>query len=138
MPISEFHIAQVVAEASKRMRNPNYVTNRVDKFHKAQKNITQYVIAHQNELGVEGVVSVIFHASLILESVERATGRMPSPKSYQELDLAAKKCPRLDDLAKSEPDLASFILANMTIEKKEEATVVARRVLAHVAVALLD
>ena len=99
MSISEESIAKVVADASSKMHQPEYISSQVDRFMGAQPQISQYVISHSDELTVEGVVTVLFHSALIMESVSRSKG-MPGLVDVPQLDLAVKEVPDLESLAK--------------------------------------
>ena len=136
MKVPEASISLVVAEASAKMQDMDYITGRVDRLTKAQPSITQYVIAHQTELSFAGIVSVLFNAALIHESVYRATGRFPSRVSYADLDAAALATPTLEALANIEPNLASFIVSNLDSEQGSHFPGIAGKILAHVAMAL--
>jgi hypothetical protein len=138
MKVPENHIAQVVNEASKKMGDSYYITRRVDKLVQAQPHITHYVLSFQKELTVTGIVSVLFHAALILESIIRSTGKTPGRVTYEDLDDAVMMAPTVESLAKIEPNLASFIAGNVELEQGPQASEVARKILTHVAMALVD
>jgi hypothetical protein len=143
MRVPETTIAQVVTEASQRMSDPQYVTIQVNRLRSAQPHLTQYVLAYQSELSVEEMISILFQISLIHECIARATGRHPSRVTFQELDIVAPLVPTLDELAKLEPDLASFILSNTSSEENSaEATQsqiggLSRKILAYAAASLV-
>ncbi|MCC6750210.1 MAG: hypothetical protein IT371_21260 [Deltaproteobacteria bacterium] len=136
MKVPESSLVEVVTEASSRMSDPSYANGQVERVMRAQPAIAQYVVAHQKELAVDGVVTVLFHTCLILDSVVKATGRRPTRVSYNDLDAAAQMVGNVEHLAKDEPALASYIASNVGTE--EGATgVVAQTLLAQVAKALL-
>jgi hypothetical protein len=138
MPIAEKHIAEVVAEASARMQEPEYISTQVDTFMGAQPRVSQYVMSHSNELTVEGVVSVLFHAALLHQSVARARGRVPSLISLADLDAAAQQSLDAEALAKTEPELASYIVSNIELGHGKETDRLAQKVLAQVAQSLVN
>lgn len=138
MPIAEKHIAEVVAEASARMQEPEYISTQVDTFMGAQPMVSQYVMSHSNELTVEGVVSVLFHAALLHQSIARARGRVPSLIGLPELDAAAQQSLDAEALAKAEPELASYIVSNIELGHGEETDKLAQKVLAQVAQSLVN
>jgi hypothetical protein len=138
MSVSEKHIVEVVAEASARMHEPEYISKQVDTFMGAQPMISQYVMSHSDELTVEGVVTVLFHAALIHQSVGRAKGAAPGFVGIPDLDEAAQKCADAEALSKVEPELASYIASNLDLEQGEETDKLAQKVLAHVAQSLID
>jgi hypothetical protein len=138
MSVSEKHIAGIVAEASARMHEPEYISKQVDTFMGAQPMISQYVMSHADELTVEGVVTVLFHAALIHQSVGRAKGAVPGFVGIPDLNEAAQKCADAEALSKVEPDLASYIASNIDLEQGDEVDRVAQKVLAQVAQALID
>jgi len=138
MTVSEKQIAEVVAEASARMHEPEYISTQVDTFMGAQPWISQYVMSHSDELTVQGVVTVLFHAALIHQSVGRARGATPGLVEIPDLDLAAQKCADAEALSRTEPELASYIASNLELEQGKQADQLAQKVLAHVAQSLLD
>ena len=135
MAVPEQTIAAVVAEASERMHDPQFISSRVDLFMGAQPMASQYVLSHADELEVEGVVTVLFHAALIGESAARAGGRTLEPVSIEALDAAARAAPTPEQLAEREPDLAAYIASNVELER---STQLARELLSHLALALVD
>jgi hypothetical protein len=138
MKVTEASIAQVVSEASARMHDPKYITGQVDRLMSAQPAVTQYVVAHQAELTVEGIVTALFHVSLIHESIRRGLGRLPSRVSYADLDRAARSAPTVEALADIEADLASYIVSNVELEGDPRRSAVAQKILTHVAMALVE
>jgi hypothetical protein len=138
MFVTEECIADVVSEASAQLHDPKYITGRVDRLMSAQPAVSQYVVAHQAELTVEGVVSVLFHAALMLEAVQRGKGRQVDRLSYAELDSAARRTPSAEALSKGEANLASYIATNLDLDGGEQRNAVARRILAHIAAALVS
>ncbi len=136
MKVPEDIIAQVVSEASTKMTDAQYISGKVDQLRTSQPNIFQYVIAHQSEFSVEGVVTILFYTSLLLESVSRALGRHPAIVAFEDLDHAANLQPSVESLAEAEPNLASFIATNVELEQNPQQTKLAQQVLTHVAGAL--
>jgi hypothetical protein len=136
MSISEESIAEVVAEASTKMHQPEYISSQVDRFMGAQPQISQYVISHSDELTVEGVVTVLFHSALIMESVSRSKGT-PGLVDVPRLDLAVKAVPDLESLAKSEPNLANYIASNTDLLQDKAKNTLAQTILTHVAAGLV-
>lgn len=135
--VSESHIAQIVNEVSSNMANPQYVSRRVDNLVSSQPNIAHYVMAHQDELKLDGVVTVLFHIALIYESIALATGCMPRWIEFSELDIAAQEAPSIEILAKTEPDIASYIASNLDGALPAGNIAVAGKLLSHVARALV-
>jgi hypothetical protein len=121
-------VADVVAEASRKMSDPNYSAVAVGGFVQGQTPATQYITAHESELGnAEGIVSVIFHAALVAQCFERASGRSIRMISYEDLDAVATGDP-LETLAKKQPALSDFIVSN--VEHKEAQKLLALLALA--------
>jgi len=121
-------VADVVAEASKKMSDPNYSAVAVGGFVQGQTPATQFITAHESELGnAEGIVSVIFHAALLAQCYERAGGRAIRMISYEDLDAVATGDP-LKTLAKKQPALSDFIVSN--VEHKEAQKLLALLALA--------
>jgi hypothetical protein len=121
-------VADVVAEASKKMSDPNYSAVAVGGFVQGQTPATQFITAHESELGnAEGIVSVIFHAALLAQCYERAAGRSIRMISYEDLDAVATGDP-LKTRAKKQPALSDFIVSN--VEHKEAQKLLALLALA--------
>jgi hypothetical protein len=136
MRISEAALAQVVGDASTKLQDPNYISSQVDQFVAHQPAVMQYVVAHKGELSVESIVQLLFQVALIGRSIEVAVGASPPLVDFRLLDEAASSTPDLETLAKSEPDVASFILSNLDFASAEEKDVAAR-LLAHIARAMI-
>jgi hypothetical protein len=129
MPIKKETVAGVVAEASQRMSEPNYSATLVGGFVQAQPSITQYVSAHEDELGgADGVVNVIFHAALINQAYQRGNGGRIRVVSFEDLDRVAGG-DSMELLSAAQPFVHGFIEENVT-------SPVARSILALVSLAL--
>jgi hypothetical protein len=135
MTVTEASIVPVIARASAMIGDAKYVSGEVDRLAAAQPAIAQYVMAHQKELAVDGVVTVLFQVALIVECIRVATGQPPARVGYAALDAAARVAPTLESLAESEPDLASFIASNVELGGARNG--LALGLLAHAARALL-
>ena len=86
MPLPKEAVTAVVAEASKKMSDPNYAAVLVGGFVQAQSAITQYISAHDVELGgADAIVNVVFHAALIGQFFQRGTGPSPRIDTFDEL-----------------------------------------------------
>lgn len=138
MKIPESAIAEVVNEASQHMSEPSYISGQVDSFAQVQPAIMQYIVGHKDDLSVESIVQVLFHASLAQRCVEAALKRKVGRVRYGQLDAAATKAPSLEALAEAEPDLASFIHSNLDLAAGPTETQLAGRLLAHISSALVD
>lgn len=129
MPIKKETVAQVVAEASQKMSEPNYSATMVGSFVQAQPSITQYVSAHEEELGgAEGVVNVVFHAALIGQMFQRGNGGRIRIVSFDDLDRVAGG-DSMELLSAAQTFVHGFIEENV-------ADPTARSILALVALAL--
>lgn len=129
MRIDDKLVAEVVAEVSAKMSDPNYSAVAVGGFVQSQNPAAQFVTAHESELGnAEAIVSVIFHASLLAQCFQRANGRALRTMSFEDLDTVASGDP-LAALAKRQPALSDFVVSN--VEHAE-----ARRLLALLALAM--
>jgi hypothetical protein len=90
MKIPEKTVADVVAEASKKMAEPNYSAVMVSGFVQSQRAVAHYLTAHARELGgSEGVVHTVFHAALIALCFQRANNRSVRTLSFEDLDRGA-------------------------------------------------
>jgi hypothetical protein len=127
--IADKTVAEVVAEASTKMSDPNYSAVAVGGFVQAQNPAAQFVTAHESELGsADAIVSVIFHAALLAQCFQRANGRAIRTMSYEDLDAAAGAGDPLATLAKRQPALSDFIVSN--VEHKEAQKLLALLALA--------
>ena len=137
MKVSEQAIEKVVSEAAAHIAEENYISVQVGRMRSDQPHITQYVIAHQAELTVEGVVTTLFHASLLHRSLCEAHGRSPAVVDFAALDRAASAVASLEAFADEEPHMASYVASNIDLPTPK-ANEVASKVLAHVGKALAD
>lgn len=129
MPIKKDHVAEVVAEASQKMSDPNYSAVLVGGFAQSQTPITQFVSAHEPELGgADAIINVIFHAALIAQCYARGHGRSVRIVSFDDLDRASSG-DALAVLEKTQPFLHGFIEEN--VQHAE-----AKRLLALIALAM--
>lgn len=114
MKIDDKTVAEVVAEASTKMADPNYSAVTVGGFVQSQSPAAQFVTAHDTELGgsPEAIVSVIFHAALLAQCYQKARGRILRTMSYEDLDTVATTEP-LATLARKQPALSDFIVSNV-------------------------
>lgn len=129
MKVPTEKVAEVVAEASVKMADPNYSAVMVGGFVQTHHPTAQYVSAFEEELGsTEAVLNVIFLASLIGLCYERATGRSVPRMSFRDLDLVSG-----DDadqrLLDRQPAIREYIDSNVE-------SPVARKVLYLVALAM--
>jgi len=114
LKIPDKTVADVVAEASTKMSDPNYSAVAVGGFVQSQSPAAQFVTAHESELGsADAIVSVIFHAALLAQCFQRANGRAIRTMSYEDLDAAASFGDALATLAKRQPALSDFIVSNV-------------------------
>jgi hypothetical protein len=122
-------VAEVVAEASKKMGDPNYSATLVGGFVQSQPNTAHYISAHADELGgAEGVVNTIFHAALIGQCFQRGYGRTVRSMTFAELDYVSDG-DREERLKIQQPAVLEFLEANV-----EHATM--KRVLILIALAM--
>ena len=137
MKVHEQAIEKVVTEAAAHIAEEHYISAQVGRMRSEQPHITQYVIAHQAELSVEGVVTTLFHASILQRGLIEAMGRSPATVDFSALDRAANAVASLEQFSEEEPHLASYVASNIDLASKA-ANEVASKVLAHVGKALVD
>lgn len=83
-------VAEIVAEASRKMSDPNYSAVMVGGFVQQQPPASHYVSSYEQELGgAEAVVHVIFLASLLGLCFQRAKNRSVPSMSFEDLDHVA-------------------------------------------------
>lgn len=140
MIVNEKHVATVVAEVSAGAEDPQHVASLVGAFMQVQPTVGHYVSAHSNELGLEGVVLTLLHASVMARAVELALGKRLRVIRFDDLDAAAKSGDGRA-LVDDEPELAGYLEGNLD---RTDPTIgggkrdVALRVLAVVARAYLE
>ena len=116
MKIPEKTVAEVVAEASLKMKDPNYSAVMVGGFVQTQSIAAQYLSAHEQELGgADGVVTTIFHAALIALCFQRANNRTVCELSFDDLNHVADG-DRTAALEKQHPALLEYVNANIEDE----------------------
>jgi len=129
MKIKQELVETVVNEASTKMSDANYSAVLVGGFVQSQVQVTQFISAHDRELGgTEAIVNVIFHAALLGVVFSRAAGRTLRILSFEDLDSVASGDP-LTVLSELQPSVGDFIASN--VENVE-----ARKVLALIALAM--
>lgn len=112
MKLTKDQVAAVVTEASQRMSDPNYSAMMVGEFVQHQTPVSQFISAHERELGgAEAIINVIFHCALVASCYQRNGGRVRT-LSYQDLDDAARGEP-LVRLEEAQLPLYEFIMANV-------------------------
>ena len=113
MKLTKEQVLAIVTEASTKMAaDANYSSVMVGGFFQTQQQVSNFVQAHEQELGgTEGIVSVIFHCALVAEVYRRNGGRIRT-LSYEDLDGAARGEP-LPRLEKAQLPLHEFIKANV-------------------------
>lgn len=117
MPIGSQVVADVVAEISAGAVDPQHVARVVGAFMQRQPLVGHYVQAHQRELGLEGVVLTLLHASVLDRCVEHARGRRTPPLKAPDLDRAARSpgaAPAA--LAAEEPELMGYLDGNVSAD----------------------
>lgn len=113
MPLKKEAVVDVITEAGKKMSDPNYSAVLVGGFVQGQPSITQFVSAHDQELGgADAIVNVIFHAALIAQFFQRGNGRSPRIASFEDLDRVAGG-DSLELLSRVQPFVHGFIEENV-------------------------
>jgi hypothetical protein len=121
MLVPEEVLSQVVADVSQSHGNPRFVEETVGAFMRRQPIVGNYVAAHQQELGVEGVVLVLLHAAVLLRATERAAGRKLGVLQPNHLDVVVRRAAQVSDFAQAEPAIEDYLHANVA----EDATLAA-------------
>lgn len=113
MKIREETVAELVAEASMKMSDPNYSAVVVGGFVQQQTATSHYFSAHEAELGgPEAVVNLIFHAALLGECFKRANNRTVPAMSFEDLNRVAEGDARAE-LERVQPAILGFLDANV-------------------------
>jgi hypothetical protein len=120
MKIPEKTVADVVAEASRKMSEPNYSAVMVSGFVQQQRATAHYLTAHARELGgSEGVVHAVFHASLLALCFQRANNRTVRALTFEDLDRGAGGDAE-GRLRAVQPHLLDYIAANVELAAMRE------------------
>lgn len=120
MRVRKKTVAEVVSEASIKMQDPNYSAVMVGGFVQTQQPASQYISAHEQELGgTEAVVSTIFHAALIALCYQRANNRTVPEMSFADLDHVSGEdtAGRLENL---QPAVHEYINSNVDSDAVKE------------------
>jgi hypothetical protein len=113
MIIAKDVVAAVVAEASKKMTDPNYSAVLVGGFVQTQKNAAHYISAHAAEVGgPEGVATTVFHAALLGLCFQKGYGRSVRAMTFADLDNVAEG-DREERLGKLQPHVLEYIRLNV-------------------------
>ncbi len=129
MKIKQETVEAVVKETSQKMSDPHDSAVLVGGFVQQQAMVTQFISAHDRELGgTEAIVGVIFHAALLGVVFSRAAGRAVRILSFDDLDAVAGG-DALATLGERQPSVGDFIASN--VENVE-----ARKILALIALAM--
>lgn len=112
--ISEKQVADVVAEISRGAGDPQHLQATVGAFMRRQPTVGHYVSAHAQELGMEGVVLTLLHASVIARAIELASGRRLRPAKASDLDQASSAAGA--ELGREQPALADYLRANVSAD----------------------
>ena len=113
MKLDKNPLANVVAEASQKMSDPNYSSVLVGGFVERQQPATQFITAHSDDLGgPEGVINVVFHCALVIDAFRRGGGNTSRILSFDDLDAAAQGDP-VATLATQQPTIHEFVEANV-------------------------
>jgi len=111
--ISEKTVAEVVAEASTKLSDPNYSAVMVGGFVQTQDPAAKYISAHEREIGgAEGVVNTIFHAALIALCFQRANNRTVRSLTFDDLDHVSSG-DRKKALSQQQPAILEYIEQNV-------------------------
>jgi hypothetical protein len=113
MPIPEKVVAEVVKEASLKMRDPKYAQTLVGSWVQAQPSTVRYLTSCARDLGgAEGVVNAVFHAALLDTCFLRHAGRRVRAMTFAELD-SVSGLDREAELSKLQPALVDYLNANV-------------------------
>ena len=111
--IPEKVVAEVVKEASIKMKDPRYAQTLVGTWVQGQPDAVRYLSAHAKELGgAEGVVNAVFHCALMSTCFLRHAGRSVRAMTFGELD-AVSALDRSPELERRQPALHDYLVANV-------------------------
>jgi hypothetical protein len=111
--IPEDVVATVVAEVGSKMADPKYAQTQVGAWVQEQPEAARYVSASAGELGgAPGVVTTVFHCTIVAECFRRQAGRDIRKIRFAELDAVARG-DRGAALRKLQPAIADYLDANI-------------------------
>jgi hypothetical protein len=116
MRIREEKLAQVVREEGPKLGDAQHIQALVGAFMRMQRAATQYVVAHDKELGPAGIVTTLLHAEIISRAFQLQTGRRPPSLSMADLDLGARRAKEQDALSLDQPAVLDYLRANVGTE----------------------
>ncbi len=106
-------VAAIVAEASMKMKDPNYSAVMVGGFVQENHPTAQYISAYEQELGTtEAVLNIIFLASLIGLCFQRTNNRSVPCMSFRDLDDVSEGEPD-EKLKQRQPAIREYIDTNV-------------------------
>ena len=113
MSVGTSQVAQAVKEVSDGAEDPQHVATVVGAFMKRQPTVGHFVASHSSELGLEGVVLTLLHASVLARCIELDAGRHLRLTSAVELDAAARSKEDEEAFRSSEPHLDTYLGENI-------------------------
>ena len=106
-------VAEVVAEASMKMKDPNYSAVMVGGFVQTHHPTAQYISAYEQELGsTETIINVIFQASLVGLCFQRAHNQSVPRMSFRDLDEVSGE-DTAERLKERQPAIREYIDSNV-------------------------
>ncbi|MFT3924736.1 MAG: hypothetical protein QM778_19535 [Myxococcales bacterium] len=117
MPVSEGVVAEVVADISERMKDPNFAQLSVGSFVENQPHISRFLSAKANRLGgAQALMELVFHAEVLRECLARAAGGRDVPEvGFPVLDKASQGDFKAA-FTQREPHLANYVASNIDQE----------------------
>jgi hypothetical protein len=111
--VGSAEVAQAVKEVSHGAEDPQHVASVVGAFMQVQPMIGHYVTSHSGELGLEGVVLTLLHASVLARAIELSAGKKLRAAKAPDLDIAARPGQKDTAFEKAEPQLHSYLSENI-------------------------
>jgi hypothetical protein len=132
MKLREEKLAQIVKQEGPRLQEAGHIHALVNTFMRNQRYATQYVVAHDKELGAEGIVTTLLHAEIISRAIALEIARKPPTLSMKDLDVGAHRSKEPDALAIDQPAVLDYLRANVATDSgfTEDQVKVAHAILA--------
>jgi hypothetical protein len=111
--VGSTEVAQAVKEVSQGAEDPQHVASVVGAFMQVQPMVGHYVTSHSGELGLEGVVLTLLHASVLARAIELSAGRKLRAAKAPDLDVAARPGRDAAAFEEAEPHLHSYLTENI-------------------------
>src|SRR5947209_5029998 len=111
--LREEKLTQVVQREGPKLGDASHIQALVGAFMRAQRAATQYIVAHDKELGAAGIVTTLLHAEILSRAFALESGRRPPSLTMTDLDLGARRAGEDGALEFDQPAVVDYLRANV-------------------------